>query len=119
MFDESTQTMSEEDSQKLYDMCIQMIEFAEAAAGKDFHKQGEDRATIVMSPLVAALFAQVKHRYRPTPAASVIITATMIRNFAMQDDLSEIGLVDAVCEFMHMMIKAQPPAIVKPDGSPA
>lgn len=111
MFDQSTKTWSEEDTQKLYELGIKLIEFAESKVPK-FSEQGEDRMTLALSPIFAALFAQAKHRYRPTPAASVIVTATMIRNFALQDDLSELGLVDAVCEFMHMMIQQQPPTVI-------
>lgn len=100
--------LSEEQTKELYDLCIKCLEFAEGTV-PDFALQGDDRMVIALSPVIAALFTQAKYRYRAGPGSTVLVTATMIRNFAMSDELHELGLVDAVQAFMHMMTQAEVP----------
>ncbi|MCJ8335425.1 MAG: hypothetical protein MJH10_14460 [Epibacterium sp.] len=116
MFEQSAKTFNEETTQQLYKLCNEFIEFSESLAGEDFAEQGDDRMTIALSPIFAALFVQAKHRYRPPLSSSVITAATMIRNFAMADELSEMGLVAAVHEFMDMMNAASGSGLVDING---
>lgn len=94
--------LSKEQTSELYSLCLKMIEFAEGIH-PDFKLRGEDRMSLALSPVFAALFEQAKHRYRPSKGATVLVAATMLRNFAMSDELHEMGLVQATYEFMHMM----------------
>ena len=96
--------LNEEKTQELYEICVKAIEFAEEnSGGEDFDTQGDDRMIIALSPIIAALFAQGKYRYRAGPNSTLLVAATMIRNFAQIDGLSEVGLADAVQHFMHTM----------------
>jgi hypothetical protein len=92
-------------------MCIQMIEFSEEVYGEKFHEQADDRITLALSPIIAALFTQAKYRYKAQPASTVIVAATTVRNFALADGLSDLALVDSVCEFMHMMRGGKAPMV--------
>jgi len=107
-FNTPTQKIDEETTAELFAKCVDLVEFVENMQLNDENfkdHSDEDRALIVASPLFTALFEQLKHRYRAnmTPATTVLMVATIVRNFANSDGFSEVGLASAVDDFVKMM----------------
>lgn len=95
-------TLSREVTEKLYDLCLKMIELAEEVT-PDFSEKGDDRMSLVLSPTMAAMFVQAKHRYRPARAQTILVAANMLQNFARADELGALDLADATYQFISMM----------------
>lgn len=108
IFKEEQTTVSKTGTAKVYEKALELIEAVEDVLREDGGftnvKKG-DRPLVVASPMFLGMFEQMKHRYRTEmdPATTVLMVATIMRNFANSDGLSELGLAKAVQDFLFSM----------------